>query len=347
MKKNSGGYTLIELLVTVACSSLVLFAAMGFLMVCMRLDVSAQDTASRQGTARMVLSLLENVTTDGQVTKLETVGDDWILWGTAETEEDSAAGVVLLQYSGTGGALVTGSGTVLMDGLTGSAVTWEGDKKLLTVELDTQEGDYTTAVYCRTAIEVPQEVTAADLLDEVPVEATLAGRYHLLQILAGEYDSTGSIQNPADGETYSYYSEWYIGGYEDHPGWNENTPWCACFLSWAVDQLEERTLSVVPRFADVDAGMESFRSGDYGVWLEPRGEEGPLPGDFIFFDWEGGDDPEHAGAVLLVRDSRVYTIEGNSGGRVAVRSYALTDPRIVGYGRLEWAAPEDGTGADA
>ena len=32
----------------------------------------------------------------------------------------------------------------------------------------------------------------------------------------------------------------------------------------------------------------------------------------------------------------LYTIEGNSGGRVAVQRYLLSDPRIVGYGVLKW-----------
>ena len=42
------------------------------------------------------------------------------------------------------------------------------------------------------------------------------------------------------------------------------------------------------------------------------------------------------GAVLYVENGWVYTIEGNSGGRVAVQRYDLSDPRIVGYGLLDW-----------
>ena len=32
----------------------------------------------------------------------------------------------------------------------------------------------------------------------------------------------------------------------------------------------------------------------------------------------------------------LYTIEGNSGGKVAVNRYPLSDKRIVGYGVLKW-----------
>ena len=52
--------------------------------------------------------------------------------------------------------------------------------------------------------------------------------------------------------------------------------------------------------------------------------------------YHGGSDPAHVGAVLYVENGWVYTIEGNSGGRVAVQRYALSDPRIVGYGLLDW-----------
>jgi hypothetical protein len=46
------------------------------------------------------------------------------------------------------------------------------------------------------------------------------------------------------------------------------------------------------------------------------------------------------GVVLKIEEgtdgkpARVFTIEGNSSGRVAVRSYTLTDKRIIGYGVL-------------
>ena len=69
----------------------------------------------------------------------------------------------------------------------------------------------------------------------------------------------------------------------------------------------------------------------------------PIPGDYVFFDWDGGTDPDHVGAVLCVKDGYLYTIEGNSGGRVAVNRYPKNDPRIVGYGVLNWKTGEETT----
>ena len=70
------------------------------------------------------------------------------------------------------------------------------------------------------------------------------------------------------------------------------------------------------------------------MWRE-RGAE-PIPGDYVFFDWDGRNDPDGVGAVLCVEGNFLYTIEGNSGGRVAVQRYSLSDSRIVGYGVLSW-----------
>lgn len=333
MKEKSGGFTLVELLVTMACSALIMFAAMTFLLVCMRLDVSAQTTASQQGTARIVLSLLEDVTSTGQVERVETVGDDWMLFG--------QNGDIILQYSAGADALLTGGGNVLMDGIQGSGVSLD-DSKLLTVSFQANEEQYETSVCCRTSVEAVayggngswvEEAKEELETDEPALEGSYDGRYALLEILAAQYGSGGEIKGAADDEP-QYFSQWYIGSYESNPGWSRDTPWCACFLSWAVAKLEEDMLEHVPRFSNVDDGMNKFKDGTYGRWSEAG--TAPVPGDFIFFDWDSDDDPEHVGAVFLVRNGRVYTIEGNSGGKVAVHSYALDDQRIMGYGQLKW-----------
>ena len=163
-------------------------------------------------------------------------------------------------------------------------------------------------------------------------EAEKKARFQFLQTLANQYDSRGEIKGGSD---YTYFSEWYIDNYESHPGWNQYTPWCGCFLSWAADQQKASIIGAPPRFADVDEGMKGFK--DSRMWRE-RGDTNnmPIPGDYVFFDWDGGSNPDHVGAVLCVEGNFLYTIEGNSGGRVAVNRYPLSDKRIVGYGVLNW-----------
>lgn len=80
--------------------------------------------------------------------------------------------------------------------------------------------------------------------------------------------------------------------------------------------------------------MASFQNGK---WRNPNDEKNkPIPGDYVFFDWDRDRDPDHVGAVLFVDGTQLYTIEGNSGGKVAVQRYDLNDKRIVGYGVLNW-----------
>mgnify|MGYP004724845229 FL=1 len=169
---------------------------------------------------------------------------------------------------------------------------------------------------------------AADLTD-----TEKAARFAFLQKLAGQYDSRGEIL-PENTSPYKYFSEWYIGNYADHPGWNQYTPWCGCFLSWAADQKKASIDGKPPRFANVDDGMKRFQDGSYGQWRDSGTT--PIPGDYVFFDWDRDSDPDHVGAVLCVDGNQLYTIEGNSGGRVALNCYPKNDPRIMGYGVLNW-----------
>ena len=203
----------------------------------------------------------------------------------------------------------------------------------MTFTFATAAHSYSTSVFCRTGIEGDsvgkedaQEKLENPTLPTLPSTAEKDARFAFLQTLADQYDSRGEIIGGK-----GYFSEWYIGNYADNPGWNQYTPWCACFLSWAADQKKASIDGAPPRFANVDDGMKLFRDDQ---WRDSGAT--PIPGDYVFFDWDRDNDPDHVGAVLFVDETQLYTIEGNSGGRVAVNCYPKNDPRIVGYGVLNW-----------
>lgn len=342
MKRNNSGFTMVELLVTVAVSSIVLAAAASLMLLGLRVHQTTQKEAGEQQTVRIVLSALEDLSASGKISRVEPFSDGWRLLGKTS---DGAAGAVLLRYNN-GKLRSGGSGDqVLLDNLRGAQVILDGS--LVTFTFATAAHRYSTSVFCRTGIEgdsVGKE-DAQEKLEELkkpnlPGAADLtdtekAARFAFLQKLAGQYDSKGEIllENTSP---YKYFSEWYIGGYAaNKPGWNQYTPWCACFLSWAADQKKASIDGAPPKFADVDKGMASFKESS--KWRNPNDANNmPIPGDYVFFDWDGDRDPDHVGAVLCVEGNFLYTIEGNSGGKVAVNRYSLSDPRIVGYGVLNW-----------
>ncbi len=353
MKNSNGGFTLVELLATIAATSIVTLAAMSFLLVCFRLCASAQATAGEQETSRIVLTLMEDLASEGSITKIE----NGKILGTNDKN--------ILTYDKDEHKLSAG-GSVIMEGVTEFKAGLSEDKKLLTITLTTENQTYTTSVYCRT-----QDITEKQISTSLNFNTGIVGRVYGRSSAAGaanaraygisndewiarlalianldlQIGSTGKILSGDD--EGKYFSEWYIGGYDEvHPGWSKNTPWCACFVSWGIAQVRDsldRTLS----FSDVDAGVKRLRSGENGAWLDPGAA--PIPGDLIFFDWDGDPDPDydsaadHVGVFLMQRDGRVYSIEGNTDGRVAVRNYAPDDPRILGYGRLKWKST---SGAD-
>lgn len=339
MKRNNSGFTMVELLVTVAVSSIVLAAAASLMLLGLRVHQTTQKEAGEQQTVRIVLSALEDLSASGKISRVEPFSDGWRLLGKTA---DGKPGAVLLRYN-SGKLRSGGSGDqVLLDNLRGAQVIL--DDSLVTFTFATAAHRYSTSVFCRTGIggDSVGSADAQEKLEELknqtlPGSTTLSeevkkARFAFLQTLAGQYDSRGEIKN-GDG-TYNYFSEWYIDGYARDPRWNQYTPWCACFLSWAADQKKASINGAPPRFAKVDDGMKHFQDGSYGQWHERTYT--PIPGDYVFFDWDGGSDPDHVGAVLCVKDGYLYTIEGNSGGRVAVNCYPKNDPRIMGYGVLNW-----------
>lgn len=338
MKRNNSGFTMVELLVTVAVSSIVLAAAASLTLLGLRVHQTTQKEAGEQQTVRIVLSALEDLSASGKIYRVEPLSDGWQLQGKTA---DGTPGAVLLRYNS--GTLTSGTSgdQVLLDNLRGARVDLDGS--LVTFTFATAAHSYSTSVFCRTGIEGDSvgKAEAEDILKETPTlpdtadltDTEKAARFAFLQKLADQYDSRGEIKS--GDSTYTYFSEWYIDGYANNPGWNQYTPWCGCFLSWGADQQKASINGAPPRFANVDDGMADFKAQK--KWRSPNDANNmPIPGDYVFFDWDRGPDPDHVGAVLCVEGNFLYTIEGNSGGKVAVQRYDLNDKRIVGYGVLNW-----------
>ena len=342
MKRNEG-FTLIELLVTISAGALVTFAAMSLLLLGARVQYISNQEAKEQQTVRIVMSLLEDMAGSGAFNYISDTDDgSWKLWDCDDLNNPKDTDTVVFEYVKTKQSLYRGKASdegnaPLLDCLNNAAITMDG--KVLRLAFETEYGgDYATRVYCRTleVQEEAQEVTDTEVQEFYQGKTDVEKRLRFLESLAGEYhngQNTGKIQNPIviDGtpQAYQYYSQWYIKDGWSKNGWNKDTPWCACFLSWAAEKSQINGV----RFANVDTGLKLFEDANAVLKSEQIGSV--EPGDYIFFDWtDQQKDPAHVGVVLVIKDGYIYTIEGNSSGRVAVRQYPVGSKSVMAFGSL-------------
>ena len=128
------------------------------------------------------------------------------------------------------------------------------------------------------------------------------------------------VAESQEGKGGTTYWSWY--------GFGSRVEWCACFVSWCADQSGYIRSGVIPKFSLCSDGVKwfeskgRFRNGGYT----------PAAGDIIFFDWGNNGTIDHVGIVESVSGGKVNTIEGNSGDKVARRSYSIGNSNIYGYG---------------
>ncbi len=126
--------------------------------------------------------------------------------------------------------------------------------------------------------------------------------------------------------------------YNQLPGFTNPAYWCAAFTSWcfyhAFGADEGKKIGYI-----YSQSCETIRNKFKAM---NSYYNSPKSGDLIFFSGSRHSGANHIGIVTKVENGKVYTIEGNTsggssvvdnGGGVASKNYALTNGRILGYGR--------------
>lgn len=103
--------------------------------------------------------------------------------------------------------------------------------------------------------------------------------------------------------------------------------WCAAFVSWCLRQAGIPK-DVATTEISCNRMTNWYKKNDNNTFFM-KNVYTPLAGDIIMFADE--DSPSHVGLVLGMKDGYVYTIEGNSGGKVGIHSYKQTSDYIYGY----------------
>ena len=156
------------------------------------------------------------------------------------------------------------------------------------------------------------------LTDVWPVDVLNIARSQM-----GYRESSRNYVVDSDGETirgYTRYGEWYGASHSD---------WCAMFASFCLHYAK---VEGVPYEAHCQRWIEKLSDPSVNLY-RTAGEYTPVPGDLIFFDFDGDQEADHVGFVEEIGD-KIKTIEGNSENRVRNVTYELDDEAIMGYGML-------------
>ena len=123
-----------------------------------------------------------------------------------------------------------------------------------------------------------------------------------------------------DGEKYW---NWY--------GFDFAVDWCACFVSWCVNENKGEYENEMEPFCYVPSGVNWFMENNQ--WKNAGAT--PDGGDIIFFDWDCSGIADHVGIVTGTDENYVYTVEGNSRDMCRRKAYPLNCESILGYGQLK------------
>ena len=127
------------------------------------------------------------------------------------------------------------------------------------------------------------------------------------------------------------------------PHYNDNAyEWCACFVNWCLNQARYDKAS-----SEIGCWKWVVELKTMKMWQDSAAYKGtytPKPADMIFFNWNNTNTGSgHIGYVLYTTDTHVFTIEGNADNNVTVRSYALNNPCVIGYGTPPYDEGDEST----
>lgn len=131
------------------------------------------------------------------------------------------------------------------------------------------------------------------------------------------------------------YNTWYYGREVNDSAGTGAYAWCVVFLSWCAAQTG--LSDSIPKENNVSDLMDHYQKLDRYI---KRDDHIPTAGDIIFFRTSSGTG-RHVGLVLATDGTRVATVEGNTSNAVKIRTYALSDSTITGWGIPEYPTDED------
>lgn len=352
MIRKNDGFTLIELVVAMAASVTVMAAAFTVLMFGTRVEAQTTDIISDRQSVTLQMANLDSLVQSSEISKVEILADDWILYGKDEDDND----VEVMSYDADTQLIKCASGFEMSD--IRATLELNDSNTLLKLTVKTNDGlEYSVSARCHMTISQTTNNPTAVVLEDIQkkktdilgnADDTKNARSKFLLLLASQYGSSGEILSSGDSDPLTF-AGWYSSG-----KWSDDTPWCACFVSWGIALADKLGClatpegETAPKFASVENGVKMFTdSSTSGLGWRDKSAK-PAAGDIIFFNWpDTVEDYDHVGVVLYVDslNKKIYTIEGNSNNKVAMRLYDIGADCIIGYGVLNWVKDSTTSGS--
>ncbi|CAB4171671.1 Peptidoglycan binding-like [uncultured Caudovirales phage] len=116
----------------------------------------------------------------------------------------------------------------------------------------------------------------------------------------------GIVEHPAGSNQGPYITSWQeLSGY---PG--GGVAWCQCFVNASAYVGTRKRLNPASLGGYTVSVVSMAGRGEHG--LKRVSLEAARPGDWVYFNWPGGDSVDHVGLFLSRNGSTVHTLEGNT-----------------------------------
>ncbi len=115
--------------------------------------------------------------------------------------------------------------------------------------------------------------------------------------------------------------------------------WCASFATWC---LKQAGVSKTVFIGEISCSRWVTKLTAAGTFTSASTGYIPKTGDIIFFHTTSSNTASHVGIVRFVKDSTIYTVEGNSSNKVSTHTYAVSAENILGFGTLPYTDTSSG-----
>lgn len=142
MIKRNDGFTLVELLCAIVAGSIVTAATATILLLGLRLNANATNTATRDNQVVIGLSVLGDLAKENDIEVTREATGAWSV-------KDKTGNVLYSYQSGNPGAICVSGNTPLIENVQAASIDGPDATGLLKIVLTVDDEQYPLAVYCR------------------------------------------------------------------------------------------------------------------------------------------------------------------------------------------------------